>query len=284
MSAIDNARTLIEALPFIKNFQNQTLVIKYGGSLMLNEESKRNFCKDVALLKLVGINPVIVHGGGKEISAWLEKIGKKTEFIEGLRVTDEETMEITEMVLSGKINSDLVACINQEGGKAVGLSGRDANLFQADLKKLTDNDLGLVGEIKKVDPDLLNTLSKEGYTPVISCVGTSRNCEPLNINADEVAAAVASALKAEKLVYLTDVDGILKEGELIDFLELKDAEELIKDPEIKGGMIPKLGFSISAIKNNVGSVHIINGGNEHAILLEVLTNDGVGTMIKHKRN
>ena len=277
------AEILIEALPYIRRFEGQTVVIKYGGSLMFDEDAKRRFCQNIVLLRFVGMNPVVVHGGGKEISRWLEKVGKKTEFIEGLRVTDAETMEVTEMVLSGKVNNDIVATINQCGGKAVGLSGKDANLLLAHKRKNADYDLGFVGEVKNVNGSLLETLCASRYIPVVSSIATGLEAETLNINADEAAAAVAGALNAAKLIFLTDVDGILKGGKLVDFLELKDAEALLSDSEITGGMIPKLQCVIQAIKAGVEGVHIINGSNVHAVLLEIFTDSGVGTMIRHKR-
>jgi len=280
---IKKAEVLTEALPYIRKFEGETIVIKYGGSLMDSEEAKEKFCKNIVLLRYVGMKPVVVHGGGKEISRWVEKIGKKAEFIEGLRVTDAETMEVVEMILSGKINSDLVACMNRAGSRAVGLSGKDANLFLAHRIKVNNQDIGFVGSIKTVNSQLIQTLCESGYIPVISSIAVGLEGETLNINADEAAAAVASALSASKLIYLTDVDGILRQGDLVDYLELKDAETLLKSEDISGGMIPKLSYSINAIKNQVASVHIINGNNPHAVLLEIFTDTGVGTMIQHKK-
>jgi acetylglutamate kinase len=281
---LEKARTIVEALPYINKFHSKTIVIKYGGSLIMDDEAKKSFCQDIALLKYVGINPIIIHGGGKEITKWMEKSGKQAVFIDGLRVTDSETMELTEMVLSGKINSDLVANINQYGAWAVGLSGRDGNLLSGMKRKSSSGqDLGLVGEVQIVNSDLLDTLSKQGYIPVISSVAADRDGSPLNINADEAAAAIAGAVKAEKLIFMTDVEGIKKENSLLQLLELQEAEKLMEHPDIKGGMKPKLAFSIQAIKQGVANVHIIHGGKEHAILLELLTDSGVGTMITHKR-
>lgn len=277
---IEKAKVLVEALPYIKKFFNKTIVIKYGGSLMVNEELKKVFATDMVLLKYIGMNPVIVHGGGKEISKWLKKVGKEAVFIDGLRVTDNETMEITEMVLSGKINSEVVSLINQGGGRAVGLSGKDANLFTAKkIRSKNDQDLGQVGSFETCDPSLINTLSKEGYIPVVSCVGVSDSGESLNMNADNVASGLARALSALKLIYLTDVQGVLKENKLVQSIKLKDAAALYEHPDIKGGMLPKLECAIEAVEAGVSHVHIINGNIEHAVLLELFTNTGIGTML-----
>lgn len=277
---IEKAKVLIEALPYIKKFHHKTIVIKYGGSLMVNEELKQVFATDIVLLKYIGMNPVIVHGGGKEISKWLKKVGKDAVFIDGLRVTDSETMEITEMVLSGKINSEVVSLINQGGGKAVGLSGKDGHLFTAKkIRSKKDEDLGQVGSFTSCDPSIVNTLSKEGYIPVISCVGVDDDGQSLNMNADNVASGLAKALSALKLIYLTDVQGVIKDKELVQSIKLKEAEELFNHPDIKGGMLPKLECSIDAVKSGVDNVHIINGNIEHAVLLELFTNTGIGTMI-----
>lgn len=277
---IAKAKIVVEALPYIKKFHNQTIVIKYGGSVMVDDHLQELFATDIVLLKYVGLNPVIVHGGGKEISKWMEKVGKEAKFIDGLRVTDEETMEITEMVLSGKINSEIVASLNQHGGRAVGLSGKDANLFVSEkIKSKTNQDLGLVGEIVQTNTALIDTLNREGYIPVVSSVGVSAEGQSLNMNADNVAAALARALGALKLIYLTDVRGILKEKNLVPRLTLKEAKELLSHPDIKGGMLPKLSNSLAALEHNVQDVHIINGSIEHAVLLELFTDVGIGTMI-----
>ena len=278
---IAKAKVLLESLPYIREFSGKTIVVKYGGSLMVNEELKSKFAEDIVLLKYVGLNPVIVHGGGKEISKWMKKVGKESVFIDGLRVTDKETMEITEMVLSGKINSEVVSLINSHGGKAVGISGKDANLFTAErVKSKEHKDLGFVGEITDVDTTLLNTLSQTGYVPVISSVGQSKEGETLNMNADHVAQRIAEALKALKLIYLTDVQGLLIDGELRTSLNVAKAKELLSHPDVQGGMLPKLTCSYTAIENGVSQVHIINGGIEHAVLLEIFTDKGIGTMIK----
>jgi acetylglutamate kinase len=277
---IEKAETLVEALPYIKKFRGETIVIKYGGSIMNDDSLKKKFASDIVLLKYVGINPVVVHGGGKEISRWMEKIGKEPSFVDGQRVTDAETMEITEMVLSGKINNEIVTLINSIGGNAVGLSGKDANLFTA--KKITgkdQKDLGFVGEIVKTNEGLLNTLQSANYIPVVSSVGQSLEGETLNMNADNVAAGLAIALHAQKLIYLTDIQGISKEGKFLEHITLFDAEELLNHPDIKGGMKPKLSCSVKALQQSVKDVHIINGLIAHAVLLEVFTDYGIGTMI-----
>ena len=278
---IDNVKVLLEALPYIKDFHSKTVVIKYGGSLMVDEDLKRKFALDIVLLKYVGMNPVIVHGGGKEISKWMHKMGKESVFIDGLRVTDSETMEITEMVLSGKINSELVSLINSGGGRAVGLSGKDADLFHAKKMAAEPNkDLGFVGTVKEVDVRLLNTLADQGYIPVISSVARSKDGDTLNLNADHVASEIAAKLGAEKLIYLTDVDGIKIDGEFQGVLSQAQARGLLSHDDITGGMIPKLECSLSALRQYVKQVHIINGAVEHAVLLEVFTDEGIGTMIK----
>lgn len=277
---IEKAEVLLEALPYIRKFQGRTIVIKYGGSLMTNDPLKWIFAKDIVLLKYVGINPIIVHGGGKEISKWMNKVGKEAVFVDGLRFTDSETMEITEMVLSGKINNEVVSLINQSGGRAVGLSGKDADLFLAKrIKSKAYQDLGFVGDIEQVDTTLLNTLSDKGYIPVVSSVGRSKDGESLNMNADHVAESIARALEAQKLIFLTDVQGVLKDNQLVPRLTLTEAKELLSHPDIKGGMLPKLTCSVDAIDGGVKSVHIINGMIEHAVLLEIFTDIGIGTMI-----
>ena len=277
---MERATILLEALPYIRQFSGKTVVIKYGGSIMINDDLKHQFAKDIALLKYVGLNPIIVHGGGKEISKWMDKLGKQPEFIDGLRVTDSETLEITEMVLVGKINSEIVSLINREGGKAVGLSGKDGPLFfgkRHDSPKYKR--LGFVGDISNVDNTLLNTLSADGFIPVISSIGQSDTFEGLNMNADHVAEAIASSLKAKKLVFLTDVKGLVIENKLQGELSQKQAESFLKHRDVKGGMLPKLTCAINAMKKGVSDVHIINGTINHAVLLELFTDSGIGTMI-----
>ena len=276
----NKAITLVEALPYIKQFYGQIMVIKYGGSLMMNDVLRDMFAKDIVLLRYVGIKPVIVHGGGKEITKWMKKLGKEAVFIDGQRFTDSETMELTEMVLSGKVNNEIVSLLNQHGGKAVSLSGKSANIFNAKrIRSKQNQDLGLVGTIESVDTQLIHTLCDEGYIPVISSVGSDQHGDTLNLNADNVASAVARYLVSKKLIYLTDVDGLLIDGELQVTLTHKAAEGLMTHSDVKGGMLPKLECSMQAVRHGVDSVHIINGGTEHAVLLEIFTNRGIGTMI-----
>ncbi|NQY75159.1 MAG: acetylglutamate kinase [Candidatus Margulisbacteria bacterium] len=277
---IEKANILIEALPYIKKFSGQTIVIKIGGSLMINTHLKEQIAKDIVLLKYIGLNPVIVHGGGQEISNWMSKVGKKSVFIDGLRVTDHETMEITEMVLSGKIGNEIVSLINKHGGKAVSLSGKDGHLFKSLKRKSKSNqDLGFVGDITQVDNSLLNTLHLDNYIAVIASVGISEDGDTLNMNADHVAEQIAIGTNALKLFYLTDVQGISKNSKLVQKLTLKSAKLLQKHKDIRGGMIPKLHCAIQAIQKGVSHVHIINGNLDHALLLELFTDTGTGTMI-----
>ncbi|MBP9838534.1 MAG: acetylglutamate kinase, partial [Proteobacteria bacterium] len=241
---------------------------------------KKLFAQDIALLKWVGMHPVIVHGGGKEISSWLTKLGKETKFIDGLRYTDSETMEITEMILCGKINKDVVEVINQNGGKAVGLSGKDANIFKAKkIKSKEGQDLGQVGDIYSTDMTLVKQLCENGYIPVISSVAASAEGETLNLNADYVATGVAGALDALKLIFLTDVDGVMTGGNLLQIIELAEAKKLLNHPEVTGGMIPKIECAMRGIEEGVKFVHIINGSIEHAVLLEMFTDLGIGSML-----
>ncbi|MFH1428467.1 MAG: acetylglutamate kinase [Candidatus Margulisiibacteriota bacterium] len=277
--AIEKARVLIEALPYITRFHGQTIVIKYGGSAMIDDSLTKAVAQDVALMKHIGLKPVIVHGGGKEITKWLEKVGKKAEFVNGLRVTDEETMEITEMVLIGKVKKDIVNRITSFGGKCVGLSGKDGQMI---IAKQKHQDLGLVGEITKINTSLINTLIEDGYIPVISPIAVGEDgSTSFNINADHAAAAVAGALNAAKLLLLTDVKGVLnKEGKLIQKLKLNEIDSLIENGTISGGMIPKVHCCREAMEKNVKSAHIIDGRVEHSILLEIFTDSGIGTMVQ----
>lgn len=278
----EKAQTLIEALPYIRKFNGAKIVVKYGGSAMLDEELKQNVIKDVALLKLVGMKPIIVHGGGKEISRWIEKVGKKPQFIDGLRVTDKETMELAEMVL-GKINKGLVAMMEKEGIGAVGLSGKDGTLLQATKKLSNGKDLGYVGEITKVHTELLENLIEQDYVPVIAPIGMGEGMESYNINADDVACAIAKALKVEKLVFLTDVEGIYfdkdKKDTLLSEITVQKGQELIQSGIIGSGMLPKLSNCMDAVEKGVERVHIIDGRQEHCLLLEFFTEKGIGTMI-----
>ena len=287
---MDKAKILVEALPYIRRFYDKTIVIKYGGSTMEEESLKRNFALDVVLLKYIGINPVIVHGGGPQIGEMLTKIGKKSQFIEGMRVTDEETMGVVEMVLVGKVNKELVTLINQQGGKAVGLSGKDGKLIIAKKLRLTKSrgkdelpeiiDIGMVGEVKTINPGVIEALEKENFIPVIAPVGVGEEGETYNINADLVAGKVASALKAEKLILLTDVEGVMDEKHrLIPTLDTKQAKSLIAQKVISSGMIPKVNCCLGALEEGVTKTHIIDGRVEHAILLEIFTDVGIGTQI-----
>jgi acetylglutamate kinase len=282
---VQRAEVLIEALPYIRAFQGKTLVIKYGGAAMEQADLKEQFAKDVLLLRLVGIRPVIVHGGGPQIGALMKRLGKEPRFVGGMRVTDEETVQIVEMVLVGKINKEIVGLINLHGGRAVGLSGKDASLLRARkrLHRLPDGttaDIGLVGEVEAVNPEPIRLLEENGFIPVIAPVGVGEGGETYNINADLVAGDVAAALFAEKLIHLTDVTGINGEdGRLISTLTKRDAERLIKAGVIDGGMLPKVESSLRALTGGAQKAHIIDGRVPHAILLEVLTKSGIGTEI-----
>lgn len=287
---IEKAKTLIESLPYIKEFFNKTIVIKYGGHAMVDEELKKNFALDVILMKYVGINPVVVHGGGPQINQFLTKMGIKSNYIDGMRVTDTETMDVVEMVLVGKVNKEIVSLINYHGGKAVGLSGRDGDLIKARklaiMKEQVENappeliDLGRVGEVIDVNPDILVSLDTQDFIPVIAPVGVGEDGQAYNINADLVAGAVASHLNAEKLVLLTDVEGVLdQDGKLISSMTCQEANQYIKSGVIAGGMIPKIRCCQDVISSGVGKAHIIDGRMEHAILLEMFTQQGIGTEI-----
>jgi acetylglutamate kinase len=282
---VRRAETLIEALPYIRAFQGKTLVIKYGGAAMEQADLKEQFAKDVLLLRLVGIRPVIVHGGGPQIGALMKRLGKEPRFVGGMRVTDDETMEIVEMVLVGKINKEIVGLINLHGGRAVGLSGKDGTLIRAHkrLHRTADGtmaDIGLVGEVDAVNPALIRLLEEDGFIPVIAPVGVGSRGETYNINADLVAGDVAAALGAEKLIHLTDVQGIKGgDGRHISTLTKQEAERLIKAGVIEGGMLPKVESSLRALAGGAQKAHIIDGRVPHAILLEVLTVEGIGTEI-----
>lgn len=287
---IEKASILIESLPYIRNFYGKTFVIKYGGSAQVKEDLKSAFARDVVLLNYIGIHPVIVHGGGPKISSIMEKMGKKPEFVEGQRVTDEETINIVEMVLGGLVNKEIVSLINSHGGRAVGLSGKDGGLIKAKKKLIKKRssetgldeviDIGLVGEVTGVEPHILNTLKKEGFIPVISPVGIGAKGETLNINADYVAASIATALRAEKLILLTDVPGIKdKSGNIIPTLFKDDVKKLISDNTISGGMLPKVQACLKGIESGVSKTHIIDGRIPHCLLLEIFTDAGIGTEI-----
>lgn len=284
MEPLAKAEILIEALPYIKKFSGKTVVIKYGGHAMTNAKLKGLIIQDIILMKFVGINPVIVHGGGPEINYWLDKTGQTSQFVDGLRVTDSNIMEIAQMVLVGKLNKEIVGLIHKNGGKALGLSGIDGGLIEVSKKKLFKNnveiDLGYVGEIENINPKLIKNSLEQGHIPVISPIGCDANGETYNINADTVAGSIAASLEADKLILLTDVEGVLdKEKNLISGLSLTEARAKIEDGTIVGGMIPKVQCCMEAIIEGVGSVHIINGRLPHALLLEIFTDQGVGTMV-----
>ena len=290
MSPNDKAKILSEALPYIKKFFDKTIVIKYGGNAMVDDNLKQSFAKDVVLLKLVGMNPVVVHGGGPQINAHLEKLGKKGEFINGMRVTDEETMDIVEMILGGQINKEIVQLINKNGGKAVGLTGQDSNFIHAKKLIVKDErdefkniDLGQVGDIDSIDPTLINFLDSGDFIPVVAPIGIGDDDKTYNINADLVAGKLAEILKAEKLILMTNTPGVLDNNKkLITGLTAKEIENLIVEGTLSGGMLPKINSALDAAKSGVNAVHIIDGRVEHALLLEILTDQGVGTLIKAK--
>jgi acetylglutamate kinase len=274
----EKIKTLLEALPYIKRFAGSTFVVKYGGAAMEEEGLKKEFAKDMALLKYVGINPVIVHGGGPKINKFLKDLNIPSQFVDGLRVTDEKTLEIAEMVLSGSVNKEIVKNIHDMGGKAIGLSGKDGRLLLA--KKVKGKDIGLVGEIVGVDVSIIKDISKHGYIPVIAPIADGVDGKSYNINADTAAGSIAKALSAEKLILLTDVAGVLDtEGNLISSLKKSEIETLIKNKTVSGGMIPKVGCCIDAIEGGVEETHILDGRIPHAILLEVFTDSGIGTQI-----
>jgi acetylglutamate kinase len=284
----DKADVLAQALPYIRKFHGKTLVIKYGGNAMTDPALQKAFAEDVVLLKLVGMNPVVVHGGGPQIEAALGRLGKKGEFIQGMRVTDAETMEVVEWVLAGEVQQDIVGLINQAGGKAVGLTGRDGGMIRAKKLKMMDSkdpakeyDVGQVGDIESIDPAVVKALQDDAFIPVISPIGFGDHNESYNINADVVAAKLATVLKAEKLLMLTNISGVLdKEGQLLTNLTARRIDELFADGTISGGMLPKIAGALDAAKSGVNAVHIIDGRVPHALLLEVLTDQAFGTMIR----
>jgi acetylglutamate kinase len=286
-SATEKANILSEALPYIQRFYDKTIVIKYGGNAMTERHLMEAFAKDVVLLKLVGMNPVVVHGGGPQIADLLKKIGKQSDFIQGMRVTDEETLDVVEMVL-GMVNQDIVTLINKHGGKAVGLTGKDGNFIHA-KKMLVANkdnseemlDIGQVGEITSIDPEIIQVLDARDFIPVVAPLGTDKDGNAYNINADVVAGKIAGVLQAEKVIFMTNIPGVLdKEMKLLTGLTPRQVEELTADGTITGGMIPKVGYAVDAVNSGVKTAHIIDGRVVHALLLEVLTPEGVGTLIK----
>ena len=282
LTALEKAGVLIEALPYIQKFNHKIVVVKYGGSAMSNEELQKNVIKDAVLLKLVGFKPIIVHGGGKEISKWVSKVGKESTFVNGLRVTDEETMEIAEMVLS-KVNKRLVTMVQELGVKAVGISGKDGGLLQVEKKYAGGQDIGFVGNITHVEPKVLWDLLENDFLPIVAPIGLDENFQSYNINADDAACAVAKAVGAEKLAFLTDIEGLYRDfndkSSFISRLSASEAQELIDSGMIGGGMLPKLGNCTDAIRNGVNRVHILDGRIPHSLLLEIFTNKGIGTAI-----
>ncbi len=282
------AEVLIEALPYIQRFWDKNIVVKYGGNAMTDVSLQEDFAEDITLLKLIGMNPVVVHGGGPQINKTLERIGKQGQFIQGMRVTDDETLDVVEMVLGGLVNQEIVTLINRAGGKAVGLTGKDGNFIHARKMTITSKDdkrkkidIGLVGEVVKIDTAIIDLLDSQDFIPVIAPLGVDENGVAYNINADVVAGKIAVALQAEKLVILTNTKGVLdKKGKLLTGLNPARITELVADGTISGGMIPKIDFALDAVKNGVKTAHIIDGRVPHALLLEVLTNEGVGTLIR----
>ncbi|MCI1192972.1 acetylglutamate kinase [Calidifontimicrobium sp. SYSU G02091] len=288
VSARDKAEILAQALPYIRKFHGKTIVVKYGGNAMTDPALQQDFAEDVVLLKLVGLNPVVVHGGGPQIDEALARVGKKGTFVQGMRVTDAETMEVVEWVLAGQVQQDIVGLINAAGGKAVGLTGRDGGLIRARKLKMVDlkdptieHDVGQVGEIESIDPSVVKALQDDQFIPVISPLGFGKDNESYNINADVVAGKLAEVLKAEKLIMLTNTPGVLdKNGKLLTNLSAREIDALFADGTISGGMLPKIGSALDAARNGVNAVHIIDGRVPHAMLLEVLTDSAYGTMIR----
>lgn len=281
-SAMEKAEVLVEALPYIKEFYGKRVVIKYGGAAMVDCDLKRKVMQDIVLMKYVGMHPIVVHGGGPEITDMLSRLGISTEFVDGLRVTDKETMEIVEMVLGGKVNKEIVAGINASGGKAIGISGKDGELIKAHSLDPTGR-LGFVGEVTQINPQIIETVIENGYIPVIAPIGIDDEQQSYNINADLVAASIAVAMNADKLVLLTDVPGLLKDTKdidsLISVLKISEVADYVKDGVIAGGMIPKVQCCVEAVTSGVSRTHIIDGRVPHAILLEIFTDEGIGTMV-----
>ena len=293
-SALNIAQVLTEALPYIQRFTNRTVVVKFGGNAMVDPALHDSFARDIVLMKLVGMNPVVVHGGGPQIGSLLEKLNIQTEFVDGMRVTNAETMDVVEMVLGGSVNKEIVASINRNGGKAVGVTGKDGQLIRA--RKLTVNryspelkapeiiDIGHVGEVDKIDTEVLNLVLGSNFIPVIAPIGVGEQGESYNINADLVAGKIAQVMQAEKLMLLTNVAGLLdKEGEILTGLSTSQVDELIADGTISGGMLPKIGCALDAVKSGVASAHIVDGRVPHAVLLEIFTDEGIGTLITNRR-
>jgi len=289
--ALDIARVLTEALPYIQKFYGKTIVVKYGGNAMVDEDLKNSFARDMVLMKLVGMNPIVVHGGGPQIGSLLDKLGKESKFIDGIRVTDSETMDVVEMVLGGLVNKDIVSLINNHGGNAVGLTGKDGGLLRAEKLMFTRDapetgvpeiiDMGHVGKVVGINTSVVDMLTSGNFIPVIAPIGVGKDGESYNINADLVAGKLAEVLKAEKLILLTNATGVLnRDGDVLSGLKSKDIQALIDSGEIYGGMLPKVGCAIDALLGGVSTAHIIDGRVQHAVLLEIFTNEGVGTLIR----
>jgi acetylglutamate kinase len=274
------ARVLTEALPYIRRFAGKTIVVKYGGNAMKDDTMIASFARDIALMKLVGMNPVVVHGAGPQIGAHLERLGKKSEFIDGMRVTDSKTMDVVEMVLGGLVNKAIVAALNRQGGRAVGLTGKDGSMIRARPMKIEGHELGQVGEVERIDPRLIIHLEAGGFVPVIAPVGVGEQGEAYNINADVAAGKLAAVLQAEKVIFLTNAPGVLdKQGRILTGLTVPQVEDLIADGTIFGGMVPKVRYALDAVSSGVKSAHIIDGRLNHSVLLELFTDQGIGTLI-----
>ena len=293
-AALNIAQVLTEALPYIQRFTSRTIVVKFGGNAMVDPQLHESFARDVVLMKLVGMNPVVVHGGGPQIGSLLEKLNIQTEFVNGMRVTDTETMDVVEMVLGGSVNKEIVSSINRNGGKAIGVTGKDGQLIRARKLKVTRHspeldaseiiDIGHVGEVDQIDTEVLKVILQSDFIPVIAPIGVDRQGNSYNINADLVAGKLAEVLQAEKLMLLTNVAGLLdKEGEILTGLSTTEVDALIEDGTISGGMLPKIGCALDAVKSGVASSHIIDGRVPHAVLLEIFTNEGIGTLITNRR-
>ena len=290
MTAAMKAQILAEALPYIRRFHGKTVVVKYGGNAMTDEKLKQSFARDVVLLKLVGINPVIVHGGGPQIDDLLRRVGKQGQFVQGMRVTDSETMDLVEMVLGGLVNKEIVNLVNQAGGRAIGLSGKDGSFIRARKLLVPDADkqgemldIGQVGEVASIDPEIVAHIESGEFIPVVAPIGVGSQGESYNINSDLVAGKLAEVLKAEKLILLTNTPGVLdRDGKLLTGLTPKRVDELVSDGTLSGGMLPKIASALDAARSGVRSVHIIDGRVEHALLLEIFTDEGVGTLIRSK--
>ena len=294
-SALNIAQVLTEALPYIQRFTGKTIVVKFGGNAMVDQDLHDSFARDVVLMKLVGMNPVVVHGGGPQIGSLLEKLNIHTEFIDGMRVTDAQTMDVVEMVLGGSVNKEIVSSINRSGGKAIGVTGKDGQLIRARKLKVTRNspgvtaseiiDIGHVGEVEQIDTQVLDLITGSDFIPVIAPIGVGEDGSTYNINADLVAGKIAQVMQAEKLMLLTTVSGLLnKDGEILTGLTTEQVDDLIADGTISGGMLPKIGCALDAVKSGVASAHIIDGRVPHAVLLEVFTDEGIGTLITNRRS